>query len=610
MVKPNPPQFTTRPVIMGTFGVVSSTHWLASQVGMSMLEAGGNAFDAAIATAFALQVVEPHMSGLGGEAVVLMQAVGNDPVVICGQGVAPAGATIAHYQRQGLDRVPGSGLLATVVPGAFDAWMLMLRDYGTMTLARVLEPAMGYARNGWPMTHAASTTIAGVEELFRREWIDSAAIYLPHGRIPQPGELFVNSALFETYSRILKESSSAGGNRERQIQAARIAFYKGFVAESIDTFIRCTDVMGVDGRRHRGVLAAHDLASWEATYENPISYGYRGVTVYKPGPWSQGPVFLQTLALLEAFDIPSMNPAGAEFNHVLLEAMKLAFADRDAWYGDPNFVEVPIQALLSEEYNSDRRRLIGEQASHQLRPGHPDGRKPQLPSHAAIHIPKGKIDSEAELVVRGTDSATARGPSLFAPKEGDTCHFDIIDRDGNVVSATPSGGWLQHSPVIPGLGLSLNIRAQSFWLEDGLASSLGPRRRPRTTLSPTMVLKSGEPMLAFGSPGADNQEQWLLQFFLRHIDHKLNIQAAIDAPVSQTGHLLSSVYPRELNLGKVDIEGRFPEATISELRARGHNVRVVGEWSTAGRVCAVARNGQVLQAAATPRMQQAYAVGR
>jgi len=195
-----------------------------------------------------------------------------------------------------------------------------------------------------------------------------------------------------------------------------------------------------------------------------------------------------------------MNPAGAEFNHVLLEAMKLAFADRDAWYGDPNFVEVPIQALLSEEYNSDRRRLIGEQASHQLRPGHPDGRKPQLPSHAAIHIPKGKIDSEAELVVRGTDSATARGPSLFAPKEGDTCHFDIIDRDGNVVSATPSGGWLQHSPVIPGLGLSLNIRAQSFWLEDGLASSLGPRRRPRTTLSPTMVLKSGEPMLAFGSP--------------------------------------------------------------------------------------------------------------
>jgi gamma-glutamyltranspeptidase/glutathione hydrolase len=609
--------------------MVSSTHWLASQIGMSMLEKGGNSFDAAAAIGFALQVIEPHMYGPCGEVVILFQTPGQQTRVICGQGVAPARATIAHYRREGLDLVPGTGLLAAVVPGAFDAWLLMLRDHGTMALSEVMAPAIAYADNGYPVTFGIAATIADVEQLLRNEWTSSAAIYLPNGNVPRPGDLLANRLLARTFLRILSEAEAAGGSRERKIEAARQAFYRGFVAEAIETFATGTEVLDTSGERHRGVLTATDLAAWSASYEEPVSYDYRGLTLCKAGPWSQGPVFLQTLALLDGLDVAAMDPAGPEFVHTLVEAMKLAFADRDAWYGDVNFVDVPMTALLSEQYNSARRKLIGDVASSEIRPGSPDGRRPRLAARtlAAVHKltgPQADAASRAfdedvgprghvpDVYVRPHEiGATApRSSASHIPAHGDTCHFDVIDQQGNFVSATPSGGWLQQSPVIPGLGFCLNTRAQGFWLEQGLPSSLAPGRRPRTTLSPTLALRDGQTVFAFGSTGADYQDQWIVQFFLRLSQHDMNLQAAIDAPTVQTEHIVNSVYPRALGSGNCIMEDRFPAATISELERRGHNVKLAGAWSSFGRVCAAAKRRQLLEGAATPRLQQAYAVGR
>ncbi len=616
MAVPPPAPFTTRPEIAGTFGVVTSTHWLASQVGMMVLEKGGNAFDAAVAAGFMLQVVEPHMNGIGGDAVILIRPKGADlPIVVCGQGVAPAGATIEHYRREGLDLVPGTGLLAAVVPGAFDAWMQILRDYGTMTLAEVMMPAINYARNGYPLITGVTNAIAGVAELFLKEWPTSAAVYMPDGKVPAPGTLFTNRALADTYARILREASAAGADRERQIEAARAAFYKGFVAEEIEKFVTRTEVMDASGQRHRGVLTAADLATWQASYEAPVTYDYRGYTVCKAGPWSQGPVLLQLLALLKEFDVASLDTVGPDFVHLLVEAKKLAYADRDAWYGDPNAVDVPLATLLSDAYNDARRKLIGDTASRELRPGSPDGRTPKMPAFkvgvAAVAAGVGEpARVEQESYDRsGGAAALAGSRAARGPAEGDTCHLDVIDREGNMVAATPSGGWLQSSPVIPSLGFCLGTRAQMFWLQEGLPTSLAPGRRPRTTLTPTMALKDGKPYLAFGSPGGDNQDQWIAQFFLRHVEHRLNLQAAIDAPMLQSEHWPNSFYPRQAFPAKVVLEGRFPKATIDELRRRGHEVEVTGDWQL-GRNCAASIDGKLLKAAATPRLQQAYAVGR
>ncbi|MGQ0664600.1 MAG: gamma-glutamyltransferase family protein [Pseudomonadota bacterium] len=615
-----PANFTTRPEIAGTFGVVASSHWLASQVGMGMLERGGNAFDAAVAAGLVLQVVEPHMNGLGGDAVILIHPGGAPgPKVICGQGPAPAGATIAHYRREGLELVPGTGLLAAVVPGAFDAWMLMLRDFGTMSLAEVMEPAISYARDGYPLIAGAANAIAGVAELFRGEWQSSAAIYLPGNAAPSAGALFANRDLADTYARILAEAVRAGSDRERQIETARNCVYKGFIAEAIEKFATRTAVMDASGRRHRGVLAAADLAAWRATYEAPATRAYRGLVVAKPGPWSQGPVMLQVLALIEGFDIAGMDTGGAEFLHTVLEAQKLAYADREAWYGDPDFVDVPLEALLSDAYNDARRKLIAAAASRELRPGSPDGRRPILAARqsgialaAGVGEPSSHWVEGVEIEIAGAvggGAGDARGRAARGPAEGDTCHLDVIDRHGNMVAATPSGGWLQSSPVIPGLGFCLGTRAQMFWLEEGLPASLAPGRRPRTTLTPSLALKDGAPYLAWGSPGGDGQDQWTLQFLLRHVEHRLNLQAAIDAPMWRSDHWPSSFYPRQASPAKVTLEGRFAKATVAELERRGHDVQLADDWAL-GRTCAASKQGPMLRAAATPRFQQAYALGR
>src|SRR6516225_1896168 len=367
--------FTTRPEIRGTFGVVASTHWLASAVGMSVLEKGGNAFDAAAAAGFTLQVVEPSTNGPLGEAPMLVWSEANRRCdMICGQGVAPAAATSAKFRELGLDLIPGTGLLAAAVPAAFGAWMRLLRDYGTMPLAEILGPAIAYAENGYPMAQRISETIGVVADMFRREWPSSATVYLPHGMPPLPGQLFRNPVLAATYRRILAEAGA--GSRERQIERARAAWYRGFVAEAIDQFYRREKVLDSSGRRHRGLLTGEDLARWEAPVEAPVTFDYHGYTVAKGGPWSQGPVFLQQLALLQGFDLDDLDPLRPDFVHVVVECAKLAFADREAWYGDPGFVDVPMRTLLSAAYNDARRQLVGREASLEFRPGRPDGRMP------------------------------------------------------------------------------------------------------------------------------------------------------------------------------------------------------------------------------------------
>ncbi len=548
--------FTTRPELRGNFGAVASTHWLASATAMSVLERGGNAFDAVCAAGFVLQVVEPHLNGPGGDLpVVFWSAERGESLVLCAQGVAPATATIACFHDLGYDAVPGTGVLAACVPGAVGGWLLLLERFGTWPLADVLAYAIGYAERGYPVVPGI-TAVVERDEALLRGWPGTAELYLP---APQPGSTFRNPQLAATWRRLLDES---GGDVER----ARHVFYEGFVAEAIDRF----------SREHGGLLTGADLAAWRATLEAPATIDYRGLTVCKTGAWGQGPAGLQQLALLEGFDVGSMSEA--ELVHVTTECAKLAFADRDASYGDDP--DVPLERLLSKAYAAERRALVGEEASGELRPGL--GRLPKLATSNEVH---------------------GRG----AP--GDTVHVDVADRFGNLISATPSGGWLQSSPVIPTLGWPLGTRAQMFWLDEGHPSALVPGRRPRTTLSPGLVLRDGEPWLAYGTPGDDRQEQWALHALVRHVDQGLNLQEAIDAPEWETRHLISSFVPRIAKLRSLAVESRFGDDVVADLRRRGHDVTVADPWSL-GRVSAVAREGAELRAAANPRGMQGYAIAR
>ena len=597
-INPNP--FTTRPEIEGTFGVVASTHWIATAVGMATLEKGGNAFDAAAATAFTLQVVEPHLNGPGGDVPIILNDVRKGRTeVICGQGPAPAKATIAHYRALGLDLMPGTGLLAACVPGMFDSWMMLLRDYGTMRLADVLSPAIHYAGHGYPLVERAHATIATVADLFRRHWPSSAAVYLPGGNLPATGTLFTNPTLATTYSRVLREAESAGGDRVAQIESARRCWSQGFVAEAIDGFCRTQAVMDTSGEPHHGVLTGDDMSRWQAHIEAPLAYDYGRYTVCKAGPWSQGPVMLQQLALLKGFDLAGASPTSAEFVHLLVECSKLAYADREKFYGDPDFVEVPMATLLSDAYNNERRKLVTNEASLELRPGSVAG------FGAVVKLRR----EEGRRHAVGGMGAGEPTVGRVGEMRGDTVHFDIVDHAGNMISATPSGGWLQSSPVIPELGFGLGTRAQMFWLEEGHPASLAPGKRPRTTLSPTLALRDGEPYLAWGSPGGDQQDQWTTQLFMRHVHAGMNLQEAIDAPAWHSEHFPISFWPRTARPGVLVVEGRLPKPTVNELEQRGHLVEVDADWCE-GRLTAAARDGRRRRAAANPRGMQGYAAGR
>jgi gamma-glutamyltranspeptidase / glutathione hydrolase len=586
--------------------MVGSTHWLASAAGMAVLEQGGNAFDAAVAAGFTLQVVEPHLNGPGGELPALVWPAGRErPVVLCAQGPAPRAATIERYRDElGLELVPGTGPLAAVVPGAFGGWIALLREYGTLPLNDVLHFAISYAEEGYPAVAPIGDAIRVVERLFLDDWTTCGEIYLP---APEAGTLHRNPALAATYRRILSEAEAVSVDRETQLDAAEDCWYRGFVAEEMVAF-QGREWLDSSGERHSGLLAEEDLRNWAPTWEEPVSVDYHGYEVFKAGPWSQAPVFLQQLRLLEGFDLGAMGQTSV---HTITECAKLAFADREAWYGDPDFVDVPLEMLLSREYAEERRMLVGDEASGELRPG---GEGWRLPA------PVGEVDLAPGIgePTRSRPEAPAAEPPVpgqdlggaSCVPRGDTVHIDVVDRSGNMVSATPSGGWLYGAPVIPALGFCLGTRAQMFWLEEGLPNSLEPGKRPRTTLSPTLVAHDGEPYLALGTPGGDQQDQWTLHVFLNHVHHGLDLQAAIDAPNHHTEAFPESFYPRRTRRRHVAVEDRAGPETIARLRRRGHDVEVAGPW-TLGRVSAVGREPSgILKAGANSRGNQGYAAGR
>jgi len=592
--------FTTRPEILGRFGVVTSTHWIASGVGMKMLEQGGNAFDAAVATGLVLQVLEPHLNGPGGDMPAILYSAAKGKVeVICAQAPTPAGATIDHYRGEGLEVIPGDGLLATVIPGAWDGWMLMLRDYGRLSLRDVLEPAIFYAEKGHPVLPRVAATIAGLGDFFAKEWPTSHATWLPGGSAPAPWANVTNPALAATWTRILSEAESKQG-REAQIDAARDAFYRGFVAEGIAAYLAKAEVMDASGQRHKAVLSADDLAGYAAHVEAPLTYDYHGWTVAKCGPWTQGPVFLQTLALLKGFDLSAMDPMGADFIHHVVEAKKLAYADREVYYGDPDFAQVPLDVLLSDDYNAARAKLIGAKASLDLRPGTVPGFEDQLTRTMDL---LGRLSRTDQAVYEPT-------MAHLSEKKGDTVHIDVIDAEGNMVAITPSGGWLQSSPTIPGLGFCLNSRAQMFWLEPGLPTSLEPGKRPRTTLSPAMVLKDGAPFLAIGTPGGDHQDQQIMNVLLRVLAFGQPLQAAIEAPRINSSHFHGSFAIKKAEPGALEIEDRVPQAVRDGLAARGHKLDVLGPFGVSTGIVAagVVPETGTLRGAADVRRER-YAFG-
>ncbi|WP_313297274.1 gamma-glutamyltransferase family protein [Diaphorobacter sp.] len=610
--------FTTRPEIVGTNGVAASTHWLASQTAMGVLERGGNAFDAAVAGGFVLQVVEPHLNGPGGEVPILLWSERLQRMQsICGQGAAPTEATAGAFRALGLEQVPGIGLLPATVPGAFGAWMAMLREHGTWSLAEVLAPAIAYARDGFPLLPRTVQAIYSVQDLFRTYWKTSADVWLPGDRVPRPGALFCLRQLAATYERIVaKAHSEAGGSRTGEIDAAIRCWYQGFVAQEIDHFYRTEKIRDTTGESHTGLLRYDDLAQWTPTIESPLTVEFGRYTLAKCGFWSQGPALLEQIGMLRQAHLDRYAVDSAQFVHYVAEAAKLAMADRLAWYGNAPGASSEVQlALLSDDYLRSRWQQITATAATDLRPGSPLGRTPKMPDLDVAR--RTLLTADTRFGIGEPTFATLPPVSEWLEREvfvGDTCHLDVIDQQGNMVSATPSGGWLSSSPVIPSLGFSLTTRLQMTWLDEGLPNTVSPGVPPCTTLSPSLALRDGEPYMVFGTPGGDQQDQWSTAFFLRHAVHGMNLQEAIDAPAWHVDHFPASFWPRKTTLNQITIESRFAPAQIEALRAMGHQVKVGEPWSE-GRMSAcsrerVGKDKLVLRAAANPRGMQGYAVGR
>jgi len=568
----------TRPTVMGTRGAITTSNYMATSAGFEILLAGGNAIDASIAAGLALHVVEPHMNGIGGETPILLYSARKRRIfAISGQGPAPKAATLEFFQGNGIRLIPGDGLLPATVPASFDAWITCLRFFGTMTLREVIAPAIRLAEEGFPVYAALHEIVTRHAKRFLSEWPTTARIYLPRGRIPRIGEVLRQNELAKTLRSLAEAERRAGKNREKGLEAARHYFYEGPIAREIAQFAAKRSFKDATGKYHNGLITAEDLADYKTRIEKTVNIDYKGVTVHKCGPWSQGPVLLQQLRLLEDYDLRRLRHNSADYIHLITEASKLAFADREAFYGDPLYTDVPLTRLLSRDYSRKRKELIDmRKASLTLRTG------------SGSHIP------------------VSEGTRLYT---GDTTHLDAVDSDGNMVSATPSGGWITSSPVIEGLGFPLGTRGQMFSLDAAHPNCLAPGKRPRTTLTPSLISSKRRPVLAFGTPGGDQQDQWALQFFLNFVEFGMGLQGAIDAPSFHNQHFPSSFYPRKAELGSLYLEGRIPTGIVNELRSRGHNVIVQGDWVN-GRMTAVHYDWEnhVVSAAASSRYQTAYAL--
>lgn len=580
---------STRPVIRGRHLVVACGHYLAAVAGLRMRDLGGNAVDAGVAMALAQAVLEFQSYGFGGECPILIYAAATrDVVAVNGNTRAPAAATIAWFRTRGITLIPGDGFLPAGVPAAPDALITALDRFGRLTLGEVLAPAIELAADGFPVYDGMRARIAAEAERIRREWPSTAALLFPDGRVPDVGERWRNPDLARTFERLVAAEHDARHlGRSRALRAARDRFYTGDIAREIVAFQRETAVRDATGAESAGLLALEDFAAFETRVETPVTVNYRGYDVYKCGPWSQGPAFLQQLALLEGFDLAALPHTSADHIHLLVEAGKLAFADRERYYGDPEFADVPLRGLLSKAYAADRRALIDpRQASLELRPGDP-------------------------YPYEGRAAAPTPAPFLGRAGDGGTTGTRAIDAEGNMFSATPSGGWFYSSPVIPGLGFCLGTRCQIFSLDPpDHPNALRPRKQPRTTLSPSLVLRDGRPRMVFGTPGVDSQDQWTLQFFLNVVDFGLDLQDAIDVPAFHSAHFPTSFYPKEARPGELVVEGRVPPAVREDLAARGHRITVVPAWSeNFTTAVAVDPTRGLLEGAASSRGERHYALG-
>ena len=595
--------FTTRPVVMGTRGVVTSGHYLATAAGFRMMEQGGNAIDAAAAMCFCLNLLEPQSNGLAGEVPTLIYSSRERKVYeLSGMGWSPQAFTIDWCREHGIDLIPGDGYLPACVPAVVGTWAAALARFGTMSFGEVVQPAIELAENGYPVYDSLHNSLASNVAKFTELYPSTGEVYLPGGKAPAVGELHRNPEWAETLRILCRaEKAAAGGGRVAGIEAARDAFYKGEIAERILDFITSTPVEDASGSTHAGLLSYEDFAEWEAEFSEPVSVNYHGLDVHKCSGWTQGPVFLQQLTLLEGFDLAAMGHNSADYLHTLIECAKLAFADREAHYGDPKIDDVPFDRLLSKAYADERRALVGERASLEMRPGDAGG---GFPAYATIDVAE---NNRRALQVAARE---VRDLGLGHAHVGDTTHLDAVDREGNMVAATPSGGWLGTSPVIRGLGFPIGTRGQMFYLNPARPNALAPRKRPRATLTPSLVMRNDEPFMVFGTPGGDGQDQWTLQFFLNFVHFGMNLQEALDAPTVHSVHFPSSFYPREAYPGRMVAEGRIASEVLAELGRRGHEVEVTGDWSN-GKPMGIraAGPGGVIAGAVSPKGIIGHALG-
>ncbi|MHB9108265.1 MAG: gamma-glutamyltransferase family protein [Armatimonadota bacterium] len=569
--------YTTRPIVTGRTGVIAAGHHLAISAGLKMFALGGNAVDAGVAAGLALAVLKPHENGLGGECPILIYSPSEGKVVaVNGQGTAPKAATLEWFREHGMALIPGDGLLAATVPAMFGAYAAALARYGRLTLGEVLAPAIALAGEGYPVYGALHNALAANRERFLNEWPSTAAVYLPDGKVPAVGAVLRNPALARTLQRLAAaEAAAQGQGRAAAIRAAVDCFYRGAVAGDFLDFARNTPVRDASGQAHTALLDREDFAGFATKVEAPVAADYRGCRVFKCGPWTQGPVFLQQLRLLEGFPLRELGHNTPAYIHAVVECAKLAFADRERYYGDPEFVEVPFDRLFSEAYAREQRARID----------------PQRANNDPLW-----------------DESITDAPETYT---GDTTHLDVIDGDGLMMSATPSGGWIPTSPVIPALGFPPGTRAQVFSLREDHPNGLRPGKRPRTTLTPSLAFRDGKPWIVFGTPGGDAQDQWTLQFFLNAVDFGLDLQAAIDAPSFHTDHFINSFYPKNPGNGTLFAEDGIPLETLRDLQAKGHRLHLLPPHSN-GEVCAVAINpatGLREGAASSKGSGQAYAAG-
>jgi len=562
--------------------MVTSTHYLASEAGHHALKQGGNAIDAGATMFFCLTVLKPYIVGIAGETPILVYLADEEKVIaVNGMGPMPAAATIGWFEDHGYPLIPEDGFTPAVVPGSFDAWLTLLDEHGTMSLGRVMEPAIRLASEGFPVYQTLRSRLIDFAERYLKEWPTSAELYLPGGKVPKIGQILRNPDWAQTFTMVAEaERLGRKAGRSAGIDAARDFFYRGPIADAVIDFMQTYKCRDVYDQEHHGLMTTDDFAGYHARFEDPVTVNYRGYDVYKCDTWTQGPVMLQQLNILEGYDLETLGHNSVEYLHTYIECAKLAFADREQYYADPDYVEVPLERLISKGYAYERKVLIDpEKASMELRPG---------------GMPPIKMEKGPE----GGD------------EEGDTVHLDAVDSTGNMVSATPSGGWIRTSPVIPGLGFPMGTRGMMLHLDPDHVEKLEPGKKPSTTLTPSLVMRAGEPFMVFGTPGGDRQDQWSLQFFLNHIDFGMNVQQALDQPTVHSNHFPGSFWPHAAFPGRVYAEPRIPSDTIEGLREKGHEVIVSPPWSH-GRCLAIRYDPEtgVMYGGASPRTGAPYAIG-